>query len=367
MLLIALICGGFAAAELPEGRIAYVSGPRQSEREVRVLDLATGAVETVCPKGAHLAPTWSPDGAWLAFESLHDDGSGSVVRIVRADGSELQSLRHARSWNRRPAWGPESDRVAYSSSDGDPREEVIQVYDIATGAETVWGGGQGGLVAPVWLGRKSLLVPVLQARMKELGGREYEAWSRVVPDPANTLLCVGMAPEAGRLSSALYVVTPDHALPLPAVALPSEGAYEEWGIRMSPNGRQVAFETNDGGDREIYVTSHKGAFCVSNHREADWNPVWSPDGNRIAFESFRGGRRGVYLVNPDTARVDPVQAPADADVWGPSWSPDGHWLAVVTNQSGGADIAVTSREGDVLQVVASDAVDALAPAWRPTE
>ena len=51
----------------------------------------------------------------------------------------------------------------------------------------------------------------------------------------------------------------------------------------------------------------------------------SPDGKRIAFDSNRDGVRGVYVANDDGQRVQRVSGEGFAAV--PSWSPDGRTLA----------------------------------------
>ena len=57
----------------------------------------------------------------------------------------------------------------------------------------------------------------------------------------------------------------------------------------------------------------------------------SPDGRRIAFDSDRGGVRGVYLADADGKNVRRVSPDGFAAV--PSWSPDGTRLAFVRAES----------------------------------
>ena len=129
---------------------------------------------------------------------------------------------------------------------------------------------------------------------------------------------------------------------------------------------RIAFESNEGGDREIMVlVGKRGIVNVSNHRAADWNPVWSPDGDNLAFESFRGGTRGIYNVYTDTAHVTPLAADPEANCWSPAWSPDSQTLAFVSDRSGQAEIYRTGVAGDEWKPITSTGGPKAAPAWRP--
>lgn len=62
----------------------------------------------------------------------------------------------------------------------------------------------------------------------------------------------------------------------------------------------------------------------------------SPDGTRIAFDSDRGGVRGVYVADADGRNVRRVSPEGFAAV--PSWSPDGSMLAFVRAEDGQAKV-----------------------------
>ena len=141
--------------------------------------------------------------------------------------------------------------------------------------------------------------------------------------------------------------------------------YEEWNVTPNIKADRIAFESNDGGDREIYIIGKKGLTNITNHRAADWNPVWSPRSRLIAFESFRGGRRGIYRVFPETARVEEVAANAAYDCWAPTWSPDEEQIAYVSDQSGDPEIYICSAGGgNARPLTAHPGID-YAPAWQP--
>jgi Tol biopolymer transport system component len=366
VILACMLAVTLAAADGPTGTLAYVAGAGDAAR-VMAREIPGGAPVAVGPGNSDGPPVWSPDGAWLAFETRRDTpaGPGVGIGIARPDGTQRRLLPTQARWNRWPAWGPQGRRIAYGALDTDFASQAVRVFDLDADAEQTWGGDVPGLLRPAWLGEKSLLVPALQMLLDEIGGEEASIWAGVPVRPEDTLLAVGLFGDPGRLSTAIFVVTPDIALPLPERVMPSPGAYVEWRLAPHPAGRKVAFESNDGGDREIFVLSHKGAFDVSNAAAADWNPVWSPDGDWLAFESFRRGRRAVYRVNPDTALVRSVARDPAIDFWNPAWSPGGQWLAYVSNASGVPGIVASrafDKNEDRRVLVEGPAFH---PAWRP--
>ncbi|MDQ1255612.1 MAG: hypothetical protein QG656_204 [Candidatus Hydrogenedentes bacterium] len=359
-LLAALLTGAAAGAE-PSGQIAFLSGTEQEDLCVCVLDIATGAVTRVGMGGRDGAPVWSPDGAWIAFPSQQPDGMG--IRLVRADGSEPRAIAHARLWNRWPRWAPDGKRLMYAADDGEPFQSKIVVYDVESNTETGWGGDQSGLMRPVWITGMKLLSTLKQLESVEYGQSTLDAFMADLEQTGGAL-AVGMVGEPGALSTEIFLVTVNGAAPLVPKAL-NRGAYVEWVTEINPKGDRIAVETNDGGDREIFVFSKRGMTDVTNHHTADWNPSWSPDGEWVVFESFRGGRRGIYRVYCETIRVFPVAVSENADNWCPAWSPDGNWIAFVSDRTGDPEIFLCDAAGTETRQLTNRAGLDYAPAWRP--
>ena len=299
-----------------------------------VLDVATGAQTRVGTGQRDGAPVWSPDGQWLAFTSF-DDGK-TRLRVVRADGTEARALTTASDSIRWPRWSPDNGRLVYAA--GDAFTAKIAVYDVAANSETEWAGGKTGFLRPVWL------------------------------DPA-TIVAVAVTGAPGAMLTDLVRVTPTESAPLFLELRSGPDKYVEWAVEPAPKGTLKAFESNDGGDREIFIVSDKlGMHDLSNHRAADWNPVWAPDGKWMAFESFRDGRRGIYRAFVDTARVFPLAVTPGADNWAPSWSSDGKRIVFVSDRDGDPEIYLTDAEGKrSVQRLTQHPGDDLAPAWRPVE
>ncbi|MBI4560004.1 MAG: PD40 domain-containing protein [Candidatus Hydrogenedentes bacterium] len=348
MILVSACLVFVAASENVAGRIAFLSGTEQPDHRVCLLDAATGDVTPIGPGRRDGAPCWSPDGSRLAFES--DAPGGRGIYVVRADGAEGRLLTHTHDWNARPRWSADSTKIAYSGGDG--LDQHIIVYDLAQERETVWGGPDVKLVRPVWTWTESLVA------------------ARLIPATENlsseVLIAIALTGSPGKMSTDICAVTPDRIYPLPTQTPPAPKDYVEWAAEPHPKGTAISYESNDGGDREIFVLSaKKGAFDVSNHRAADWNPIWAPDGKWLAFESFRDGRRGVYRVFPDTLRVYPVAVAKDSDNWHPTYSPDGDWLAFVSNRTGDPEIYVADIKGEAVRQLTNHPGHDYAPAWQP--
>jgi tricorn protease len=100
----------------------------------------------------------------------------------------------------------------------------------------------------------------------------------------------------------------------------------------SPNGKWIAYFSDESGEYELHVRDQRGTGEVRKFRLDDqpsfyYEPVWSPDSKKIAYTDKR---LHVGVLDLDTGKhtvVDTNTYDSPVRALNPSWSPDSAWLA----------------------------------------
>jgi Tol biopolymer transport system component len=100
---------------------------------------------------------------------------------------------------------------------------------------------------------------------------------------------------------------------------------------LSPDGQQIAFDSDRDGDRGVYVADASGARVrrVSGDGFAAL-PSWSPDGQRVLFARAEPDRPDVWnlwTVDLASGRERRLTSHDSGRPWGGSWFPDGQRVA----------------------------------------
>ena len=226
------------------GLLAVRGGIEDTNRLVW-LDRSSGDLITTFSDGAwHSNPTLAPDGASFLATISNGRGQDSLWRFDVASGERMR-VTLAGAIDLAPVWSPHGDSVLFASI----RNRHMQVFErsFATGAETL----------------------ALRAASKQVP----ESWSR-----------------DGYLTFSTMTPGSKHgvwARRLDADAVPfvvADTAANEGQSQLSPDGRYVAYTSDESGQFEVYVQSFPDPaqrWQVSDGGGAD--PRWRSDGRELFY------------------------------------------------------------------------------------
>jgi serine/threonine-protein kinase len=329
----------------PDGRsIAYVS---DLDKTLRRIAVDGGTPVAICPLEAiPFGMSWGAGG--ILFEA---DGS---IRRVSADGGKPETVL-AKSTSdrvRSPLMLPDGHTVLFTVIDATANTKNISsaefpariVAQSATSREpqVLIESGMEGRYLPTghlaYVNRGVLFaVPFDVRRLRVTGG----------PVP----LVQGIRSEGG---AALYAVSATGSLlyvPGTESGMAGEqnlGLIDRTGKveflklppapfqypRLSPDGRHVAVEIDNGADENIWIYELSGASALRRLTFGGRNrvPAWSADGQRLAFQSDREGDRAIFSQRADGAgSADRLTTPEKGAAHVPeSWSSKGDLLFTAT-------------------------------------
>jgi Tol biopolymer transport system component len=129
---------------------------------------------------------------------------------------------------------------------------------------------------------------------------------------------------------------------------------------FSSDGQSLAFESNraagDGvdnpqQDREIFTVKLDGTDLqqLTHNAARDFHPDFSPNGRKIAFVSDRDFAPGIYKMSSDGTKQKRVSRSSGTVFESPGSSPGGDSIAFTSNRDGGDDIYAMNASGSRLQ------------------
>jgi len=238
------------------GVLAFRSGGR-IRTELTWYDRSGKRLGTVGPPGLYAEPALSPDGTRLAVARMDpalDTHDVWIIDLARGTSSRVTTDRADDSV---PLWSPDGQTLLYGSD----RRGVMDLYTKRLGEE----GDELLLHTPV------PKVPVDWSR----DGRYVVFESRSAAKPGR-----------GRKGSADLWLLPVAGDRTPVALVASE--FEEGAGRISPDGRWLAYLSDESGQQQVYVRpfpAGAGRWAISTEGSDD--PTWRGDGREMYYLTAR--------------------------------------------------------------------------------
>src|SRR5712692_8709828 len=227
------------------GAMAYVPGPDTTDldRALVWVNRKGVAVPVSDVHRAYASPRISPDGRRIAVSILE---SGTYqIWIYDLERGTLSRLTHEKS-NAEGVWSPDGKQIAFSSNVPGP----ANIY-------TVSADGNG---SPERL---------TSSKFAQLPG----SWSK-----DNVLLWTEVDTTT---VGDLWALSPhENARPIPV----RRTAFDEFEGTFSPDGRFLAYMSNDSGTLQVYVQTYSGPYRrwqISTR--GGFDPVWAKDGRELFY------------------------------------------------------------------------------------
>jgi serine/threonine-protein kinase len=246
-----------------DGTLVYSErNPHDVEFELAWLS-RTGAVEPLpLPVREYRMPRLSPDGKRIAVGIGPARGRSSDIWIADIGGGALTRLTFD-SRSAYPAWSPDGKRVAFGTA--------------GSGKDTLsWKAADGSDAAEVLF------------TFEQSVPRAPDCWT---PDGENLIFTQDAGP--GR-SSDLFIWSRADGVRELASSPSLDG-----GSQLSPDGRWLAYGSDQSGSQEIYVRALRGSTGRWQVSDVGESVRWSPDGRELYYT--QGTRMFAVAVQGDAA------------------------------------------------------------------
>jgi eukaryotic-like serine/threonine-protein kinase len=268
--------GVFTAAA--NGMLAYrtaVGGGSRTSMQLQWMDRSGKPGDTLGPPSNIAGVTLSPDGARVAIGRGDRNGYTSRERdvwiydVARGAGTRFTS---APGVNRSAVWSPDGSQIAFTSNRGGSFDLYLKASNGGTGEPPL---------------------------LKDVAAKYPEDWS-----PDGKFLLYTVTAPTGDPDQFVLPMTGEHREPRPYL----QSQFLEVDGRFSPDGKWVAYTSNESGSSEVYVRpfpdSQGGKTLVSGRGGA--GARWRRDGRELFYISADRKMMAVPVLPGRDFKVGPA-------------------------------------------------------------
>ena len=274
-------------------------------------------------RGTDIVP--SPDSRRVAFvrgnptpSEGNQRGSDLIIRWL-SDGTE-STVAHDDVSIRGIVWSPDGASVAYTGGSKIVHHDESPAY---SGAKIIYRVSEyvrGQMYALRLAGGK----PIAISKPGEYGGLAWIDPTHLVFDGESEdfkKYFIYLADASSGSTRAIHEIDEEKFWSIPDWG---EAGAQPW---PSPNGKWIAFLSDQDGWDHIYVMAASGGDAVQitkGHFEA-WRPAWSHDSTRIAFDANLEDHPGDRAIGIASIGDDPARATITYITTGPGTNIEPHW------------------------------------------
>ena len=300
------LSGGSDYGISDEGSLVFVPGEVTTSSNSLVLVDHEGVAESLGFQAeSYQSPRFSPDGKQLLITKIEENANLWIYGLDRGTSRRFTEEEFNTFW---AIWSPDGNEIVFNSN--------------------LYGGTEMNLF------RKKAFGNSQEERLSTGNYHQLpKCWSS---DNELLLYSEGIHPETGM--DIFMLPLKGDTVPIPLF----NGRFNETHPILSPDGKWIAYVSNESGLDEVFVSSFPGLDMTAQiSTEGGVEPVWAPDGKGIYFRDYTGNKlfRVSFTKGPEIDVGDPTLlfqgSYKSSSPWGRNYdlSPDGKKFLMIKEES----------------------------------